>query len=73
MTNLRPPDGKIFVDVLSKEKGNVTAIVTRIGNLVEEEIQVGKKISLSKAPELVEIQGVEMYSIHSTYVQFIYE
>jgi methyl coenzyme M reductase gamma subunit len=73
MTNLRPPDGKIFCDVLEKEKGNVTAIITRVGNDVDEEISVGKKVSLAKLPDMVELQGVEVYSIHSSYVQFIYE
>jgi len=73
MTNLRPPDGKIFVDVVEKEKGNVTAVITHVGKEVDEEIAIGKKVSLAKLPDMVELQGVEMYSIHSSYVQFIYE
>ena len=71
MTNLRPPDGRVFVKIDKIHGKQVDAIITAIGNDVD--FEVGQKICVLGKLEKVEIQNLETYSVHEKNIAFVYE
>lgn len=71
MTNLRPPDGRVFVNIDKIHGKQVDATIVSIGNDVDFEI--GQKVCVLGKLEKVEIQDAETYSVAARNIAFIYE
>jgi hypothetical protein len=71
MTNLRPPDGRVFVTIDKKQPKQIDVTITAVGNGVE--LQIGQKACVMGKIEKVELQGVDIYSVHERHIAFLYE
>jgi hypothetical protein len=71
MTNLRPPDGRVFVTVDKRHPKQIDVTIAAVGNGVE--LEVGQKACVMGKIEKVELQDVEIYSVHERYIAFLYE
>jgi hypothetical protein len=71
MTNLRPPDGRVFVTIDKKQPKQIDVTITAVGNGVE--LQIGQKACVMGKIEKVELQGIDIYSVHERYIAFLYE
>jgi len=71
MTNLRPPDGRVFVEIEKKHNNQCDAKIVSVGNNVD--FEDGQKICIVGKLEKVEVQGIEIYSVHERDIVFIYE
>lgn len=71
MTNLRPPDGRVFVTINKIQGKQVDATITAIGN--EVSLEIGQRVCVLGKLEKVEIQDAETYSVQEKNIAFIYE
>jgi hypothetical protein len=71
MTNLRPPDGRVFVKIDKIHGKQVDATILAIGNNVD--VEVGQKVCVIGKLEKVEIQDAETYSVKEKNIAFVYE
>jgi hypothetical protein len=71
MTNLRPPDGRVFVEIEQRVGKQVNCIVKSVGN--NTDFEVGQRVCILGKLEKVELQDVELYSVNSEFIAFVYE
>jgi DNA-binding transcriptional regulator/RsmH inhibitor MraZ len=71
MIKLRPPDGRVFVTVDEKHKHQIDVTITAVGNGVD--LEIGKKACVVGKMQKVELQDVEVYSVHVDNIAFLYE
>lgn len=71
MTNLRPPDGRVFVTVDKKHAKQFDVTITAIGNNVD--LEIGSKACVLGKMQRVELQDLEVYSVSVENIAFLYE
>lgn len=71
MTNLRPPDGRVFVEIERKLHKQTDCVIKKIGNGVEFEVE--QRVCVVGKLEKVELQDVELYSVDAEKIVAIYE
>jgi hypothetical protein len=71
MTNLRPPDGRVFVEIEQRVGKQYNCVIKSVGN--NTDFEVGQRVCIVGKLDKVELQDVELYSANSEYIAFIYE
>jgi len=71
MSNLFPPDHRVFIQIENQTEKQIDAVITRVGNFCE--LEVGQRICIVGKLDRVELQDVTEYCVHERYIQFIYE
>jgi hypothetical protein len=71
MSKLIPPDHTVFVNIESRSKGSVKAVITDVGSGVDYE--VGQRVGIIGKIDNLEIQGDSRFSVHEKYIAFLYE
>jgi hypothetical protein len=71
MTKLRPPDGRLFITVDKVYKKQKDVTVTHVGAGLQ--FEVGQKLCVTGKIEKIEVQGLDVYTVHERDVDFIYE
>lgn len=68
--NLRPPDGKVFVESVEQTGKLTSCVIASVGHGVD--FSVGQRVASVRPPEKVTIDGVEKNVLRDEYIEFIY-
>ena len=71
MSNLFPPDHRVFVEIENRGNKQIDAVITKVGNFVH--FKVGQRVCIVGKIDKVELQDVTEYSVHERYIVMIYE
>ena len=71
MSNLFPPDYRVFVEIENKTNNQVDAIITKVGNFCD--FEVGQRVCIVGKIHKVELQDVTEYSVHQRHIVMVYE
>jgi len=71
MSNLFPPDYRVFVEIENKTNNQVDAIITKVGNFCD--FEVGQRVCIVGKIDKVELQDVTEYSVHQRHIVMVYE
>lgn len=71
MSNLFPPDHRVFVEIENRGNKQIDAVITKVGNFVP--FKVGQRVCIVGKIDKVELQDVTEYSVHERYIVMIYE
>jgi DNA-binding MltR family transcriptional regulator len=71
MTNLFPPDNRVFIEIENKTDKQIDAVITKVGRLCD--LEVGQRICIVGKIDKVELQDVTEYSVHERYIVMVYE
>ena len=71
MTNLFPPDNRVFIEIENKTDKQIDAVITKVGRFCD--FEVGQRICIVGKVDKVELQDVTEYSVHERYIVMVYE
>jgi len=71
MSNLFPPDHRVFIEIESQTPKQIDAVITKVGNFCE--FEVGQRVCIVGKVDKVELQDVTEYSVHERYIVMVYE
>ena len=71
MSNLFPPDHRVFIEIENQTSKQMDAVITKVGNFCE--LEVGQRVCIVGKVDRVELQGVTEYSVHERHIVLIYE
>lgn len=71
MSNLIPPDHRVFIEIENKTDKQVDAVITKVGRFAD--FEVGQRICIVGKLDRVELQDVTEYSVHERYIVMVYE
>ena len=71
MITLRPPDGRVFVEVEEQVAKQYTCVIKSVGD--EVELEVGQRVCVMGRLDKVELQDIDLYSVNAEHIVFIYE
>lgn len=71
MSNLFPPDHRVFIQIENQNEKQTDAIITKVGKLCD--FEVGQRICIVGKVDKVELQDVTEYSVHERYIVMVYE
>lgn len=70
MTNLFPPDNRVFIEIENKTDKQIDAVITKVSD--SSEFEVGQRVCIVGKVDKVELQGVTEYCVHERYIQLVY-
>ena len=71
MSNLFPPDGRVFIEIENKTDKQIDAVITKVGGLCN--FEVGQRVCIVGKIDRVELQNITEYSVHERYIVMVYE
>lgn len=71
MSNLFPPDNRVFIKIENQTKKQMDAVITKVGNFCS--LKVGQRVCIIGKVDKVELQDVTEYSVHERHIVLIYE
>ena len=71
MITLRPPDGRVFVEIEKKLHKHTDCIIKKVGK--DSDFTEGQRVCIIGRLEKTETQGIELYSARAEDIAFIYE
>jgi len=71
MSNLFPPDGRVFIEIENQTDKQIDAVITKVGGSCD--FKVGQRVCIVGKVDKVELQDVTEYCVHERYIQLVYE
>lgn len=70
MSNLFPPDHRVFIEIENQTEKQIDAVITKVGN--SSEFEVDQRVCIVGKVDKVELQGITEYCVHERYIQLVY-
>jgi len=70
MSNLIPPDHRVFIEIENKTSKQIDAVITRVGRF--SDFEVGQRVCIVGKVDMVQLQDVTEYSVDERYIVMVY-